>query len=82
MYRAVNPDEDLLLKQVITDRFSIPVSDRAFSWREVLPSEKRTPITDIIVTRGNTDTHFSLEDVADAIGESLADLLISRQEDE
>ena len=82
MYRAVNPDEDLILKQVITDRFAIPVSDRAFAWREVLPSEKRSPITEIIVTRGNTDTHFSLEDVADAIGDSLADLLISRQADE
>jgi hypothetical protein len=82
MYRAVNPDEDLLLKQVITDRFSLPVSDRAYSWREVLPQERRKPIADIIVTRGNEDTHFSLEDVADAIGESLADLLISRQADE
>src|SRR5690606_9861919 len=57
-------------------------SDRAFSWREVLPHERRKPITDIIVTRGDTDTHFSLEDVADAIGDSLADLLISRQADE
>jgi len=59
MYRAVNPDEDFLLKQVITDRFTLPVSDRAFSWREVLPQERRKPITDIIVTRGNEDTHFS-----------------------
>ena len=82
MYRAVNPDEDLLLKQVITDRFALPVSDRAYSWREVLPTDKRVPIAEIIVTRGNADTHFSLEDVADAIGESLADLLVSRQEDE
>jgi len=82
MYRAVNPDEDLLLKQVITDRFTIPATDRAYSWREVLTQEKRKPITDIIVTRGAEDTHFSLEDVADAIGESLADLLISRQADE
>jgi hypothetical protein len=44
--------------------------------------DRRTPIADIIVTRGNTDTHFSLEDVADAIGDSLTDLLISRREDE
>ncbi len=82
MYRSVNPDEDLLLKQVITDRFSLGATDRAFFWREVLPKDKRTPIADIIVTRGNKDTHFSLEDVADAIGDSLADLLISRSEDE
>src|SRR5690606_33016070 len=82
MYRSIDPAEDLLLKQVITDRFAIPAADRAFFWREVLPQEKRKPITDIVVTRGNEDTHFSLEDVADAIGDSLADLLISRREDE
>ncbi|MES2996884.1 MAG: ribonucleoside-diphosphate reductase subunit alpha [Verrucomicrobiota bacterium] len=82
MYRPVNPDEDLLLKQVITDRFAIPAADRAFAWRDVLTQEKRKPIADIIVTRGDQDTQFSLEDVADAIGESLADLLISRQQDE
>src|SRR5688500_15043210 len=82
MYRAVNPDEDILLKQVITDRFSLPVTDRAYFWRDVLPTDKRAPITEIIVTKGNADTHFSLEDVADAIGESLADLLVSRHEDE
>ncbi|MFD0892453.1 ribonucleoside-diphosphate reductase subunit alpha [Luteolibacter ambystomatis] len=82
MYRAVNPDEDLILKQVITDRFTLPANDRAFAWREVLPTEKRNPIADIIVTRGSNETHFSLEDVADAIGDSLADLLISRRQDE
>jgi len=82
MYRSVNPDEDLVLKQVITDRFSLDPADRGFSWREVLPKDKRTPITDIIVTRGNQETHFSLEDVADAIGNSLTDLLIARHEQE
>jgi ribonucleoside-diphosphate reductase alpha chain len=82
MYRPVNPDEDLALKQVITDRFSLGNPDRAYLWRDVLPKDKRAPIADIIVTRGNQDTHFSLEDVADAIGDSLADLLISRSEDE
>lgn len=80
MYRSLNLNEDLVLKQVVTDRFSL--SDRGFNWREVLPSEKRRPITDITITRGNTDAHFSLEDVADAIGDSLTDLLISRSEDE
>jgi ribonucleoside-diphosphate reductase alpha chain len=82
MYRAVNPNEDLILKQVITDRFAIPTESRAFAWRDVLSHEKRGPMAEIIVTRGNTDTHFSLEDVADAIGDSLADLLISRQHEE
>ncbi len=80
MYRSLTLNEDLVLKQVVTDRFSL--EDRGFNWREVLPSEKRTPVPDITITRGNTDTHFSLEDVADAIGDSLADLLISRREDE
>jgi ribonucleoside-diphosphate reductase alpha chain len=82
MYRSVNPDEDLVLKQVITDRFALPATDRAYLWRDVLPKEKRAPIAEIIVTRGTTDSQFSLEDVADAIGDSLADLLISRSHDE
>src|SRR6218665_1409362 len=80
MFRSLNLNEDLVLKQVVTDRFAL--TDRGFAWRDVLPSEKRTPVAEIIVTRGNTDSHFSLEDVADAIGDSLADLLISRREDE
>ena len=82
MYRSVNPDEDLILKQVITDRFQLSPADRGFSWREVLPKDDRNPITDIIVTRGNEETSFSLEDVADAIGNSLTDLLIARSEQE
>jgi ribonucleoside-diphosphate reductase alpha chain len=82
MYRSVNTNEDLLLKKVITDRFSAPIMERGYAWREILSLEKRVPIADIIVTRGTTDTQFSLEDVADAIGDSLADLLISRSHDE
>ena len=82
MYRSVNPDEDLILKQVITDRFELDPAENNFSWREVLPKDQRDPITDIIVTRGNDETHFSLEDVADAIGNSLTDLLIARSEQE
>jgi ribonucleoside-diphosphate reductase alpha chain len=82
MYRSIDPKEDIVLKQVITDRFALPPADRAFLWRDVLPKEKRAPISDIIVTRGNAESHFSLEDVADAIGDSLADLLIARSQDE
>jgi ribonucleoside-diphosphate reductase alpha chain len=82
MYHSIDPAEDQILKQVITDRFSLAPSDRGYSWREVLPTDRRAPISDIIVTRGNTDSHFSLEDVADAIGNSLTDLLISRRTDE
>ncbi|MCH7228179.1 ribonucleoside-diphosphate reductase subunit alpha [Haloferula sp. A504] len=79
MYTNLNLDEDLNLKQVITDRFALPACDRAHTWREVLPADRRKPITDITVTRGNEEAHFSLEDVADAIGESLTDLLIARK---
>ena len=82
MYRSIDPTEDIVLKQVITDRFALPPADRMFLWRDVLPKEKRVPISDIIVTRGNAESQFSLEDVADAIGDSLADLLIARSEDE
>ena len=79
MFRSLNLNEDLALKQVVTDRFAL--TDRGFAWREVLTTEKRAPLPEITITRGATDTHFSLEDVADAIGDSLADLLISRSED-
>ena len=82
MYRSIDPTEDIVLKQVITDRFALPPADRMFLWRDVLPKEKRAPISYIIVTRGNAESQFSLEDVADAIGDSLADLLIARSEDE
>ena len=79
MFRSLNLNEDLALKQVVTDRFAL--TDRGFAWREVLSTEKRAPLPEITITRGATDSHFSLEDVADAIGDSLADLLISRRED-
>ncbi len=82
MYHSIDPAEDQILKQVITDRFALEPGERGFAWREVLPSNKRTPISDIIVTRGNQDTQFSLEDVADAIGNSLTDLMISRSAEE
>jgi ribonucleoside-diphosphate reductase alpha chain len=82
MYHPIDPSEDLALKQVISDRFAQPSAQRGYAWREVIPTDRRSPIPDIIVTRGGEDHHFSLEDVADAIGDSLADLLISRREDE
>lgn len=82
MFRSSTIEEDLALKQVIYDRLSLSPSDRGYSWREVLPIEKRSPIVGIVVTRGTDHSHFSLEEVADAIGESLSDLLHSRREDE
>ncbi len=82
MYRSLNLAEDNILKQVISDRFALASTDRPYDWRGTIPVEKRTPHADIIVTRGEKETQFSLEDVADAIGDSLADLLIARREDE
>ncbi len=82
MYRSLNLAEDNILKQVISDRFELASTDRPYDWRGIIPAEKRTPHADIIVTRGDKETQFSLEDVADAIGDSLADLLIARHEDE
>ncbi|MEY5020384.1 MAG: hypothetical protein RLZ22_1472, partial [Verrucomicrobiota bacterium] len=29
MYRSIDPTEDIVLKQVITDRFALPSEDRA-----------------------------------------------------
>jgi ribonucleoside-diphosphate reductase alpha chain len=82
MYRSLNLAEDLALKQVVTDRFNLPLNDRSFAWREALPNETRSPISDILVTKGTTESHFSLADVADAIGNSLTDLLIAREQEE
>lgn len=82
MYRSLNLAEDNILKQVISDRYAMSTNDRQYDWREVIPTDKRKPYADIIVTRGEQETQFSLEDVADAIGDSLADLLIARSEDE
>lgn len=82
MYRSLNLAEDNILKQVISDRFALPDNNRSYDWRGTIPTDKRKPYADIIVTRGEQETQFSLEDVADAIGDSLADLLIARSEDE
>jgi ribonucleoside-diphosphate reductase alpha chain len=76
MYRSLNLAEDNILKQVISDRFELASTDRPYDWRGTIPAEKRTPHADIIVTRGEKETQFSLEDVADAIGDSLADSLM------
>ncbi|MFD2257885.1 ribonucleoside-diphosphate reductase subunit alpha [Luteolibacter algae] len=82
MYRSLNLTEDNILKQVISDRFALATAERQYDWRQSLPEEKRKPMPDIIVTRGDKESQFSLEDVADAIGDSLTDLLVARSEDE
>ncbi|MDP0492233.1 MAG: ribonucleoside-diphosphate reductase subunit alpha [Verrucomicrobiota bacterium JB023] len=80
MYRSITLEEDLALKEVISNRFQNTNPDfKAYNWRETLPSDKRTPIPEITVTRADIEEHFSLADVADAIGESLTDLLIARR---
>lgn len=82
MYRSLNLAEDNILKQVISDRFALTDHDRRYDWRASISAENRKPMMDIFVTRGEKESQFSLEDVADAIGNSLADLLIARSEAE
>ncbi|GHC41719.1 ribonucleoside-diphosphate reductase subunit alpha [Roseibacillus persicicus] len=82
MYRSITLEEDIALKEVISNRFQNTNPDfRAHSWRETLQSSERNPIPEITVTNGSTEEHFSLANVADAIGESLTDLLIARKQD-
>ena len=80
MYRSITLEEDLALKETVATRFADKSS--AFAWRETLDTSLRSPIPEIVVTRGGQEESFSLADVADAIGESLTDLLISRNEPE
>ncbi|MGJ8725969.1 MAG: ribonucleoside-diphosphate reductase subunit alpha [Roseibacillus sp.] len=80
MYRSITLEEDIALKEVISNRFHN--TNEAFqphNWRETLLSADRTPVPEITVTNGGTEEHFSLANVADAIGESLTDLLIARK---
>ena len=80
MYRSITLEEDLALKETVATRFADKSS--AFAWRETLDTSLRSPVPEIVVTRGGQEESFSLADVADAIGESLTDLLISRNEPE
>ena len=80
MYRSITLEEDLALKETVATRFADKSS--AFAWRETLDTSLRSPVPEIVVTRGGHEESFSLADVADAIGESLTDLLISRNEPE
>jgi ribonucleoside-diphosphate reductase alpha chain len=80
MYRSISLEEDLALKEVISTRFQNSNSDfQTYNWREILATSDRTPIPQITVTNGAAEEHFSLADVADAIGESLTDLLLARR---
>ena len=78
MYHKLSLSEDLALKETVASRFdSTPRT--AYAWREILPEEDKAPVTEIKITRGGVEEHFSLSEVADAIGESLTNLLISQK---
>ncbi len=76
MYRSLSLSEDQALKETVANRAAASTS---FAWREILATAERNPIPEITVTRAGNEEQFSLADVADAIGESLTNLLISRE---
>ncbi|MEN8756186.1 MAG: ribonucleoside-diphosphate reductase subunit alpha [Akkermansiaceae bacterium] len=79
MYRSITLEEDTALKEVVSSRFSSE-EPSPFNWPDSLATEHRAPVPEITVTRGGAEETFSLASVANAIGESLANLLISRKE--
>jgi len=79
MYRSLSLSEDQALKDTVASRAA---STSLHAWRDILATDQRTPIPEITVTRAGLDEIFSLADVADAIGRSLTNLLISRNEPE
>ncbi len=79
MYRSLSLSEDQALKETVANRAA---AENPFAWRETLATDQRTPIPEITITRAGNDEIFSLSDVADAIGRSLTNLLISRNEPE
>ncbi|MGB0326259.1 MAG: ribonucleoside-diphosphate reductase subunit alpha [Akkermansiaceae bacterium] len=76
MYRSLTLNEDQALKETVANRAAAATP---FAWREILATAERSPIPEITVTRGGNEEQFSLADVADAIGESLTNLLISQK---
>ncbi len=76
MYRSLTLNEDQALKETVANRAA---TASPFAWREILATAERNPIPEITVTRAGNEEQFSLADVADAIGESLTNLLISRE---
>ena len=83
MYRSITLEEDTALKEVISNRYQNTNADfQTYNWRETLPSSERTPVPEITITQGAEENPFSLADVADAIGNSLTDLLLARKKDE
>jgi ribonucleoside-diphosphate reductase alpha chain len=76
MYRSLTLNEDQALKETVANRAA---TASPFAWRDILATAERNPIPEITVTRAGHEEQFSLADVADAIGESLTNLLISRE---
>ena len=76
MYRSLSLSEDQALKETVANRAA---ASSPFAWREILATAERNPVPEITVTRAGNEEQFSLADVADAIGESLTNLLISRE---
>ena len=79
MYRSITLEEDTALKEVVSSRFSSE-EPSPFNWPDSLATEHRAPVPEITVTRAGAEETFTLASVANAIGESLANLLISRKE--
>ncbi|MEN8783381.1 MAG: ribonucleoside-diphosphate reductase subunit alpha, partial [Akkermansiaceae bacterium] len=76
MYRSLSLSEDQALKETVASRAGTATP---FAWREILATAERNPVPEITITRAGNEEQFSLSDVADAIGESLTNLLISRE---
>lgn len=78
MIQKISFEEDLELK-----RFASTPKEKKprFDWRGVL-GEDRFQRSEIKVEAEGVERDFDLAEIADTIGESLTDLLLSRQEDE
>lgn len=79
MYRSITLEEDTALKEVVSTRFSSE-EPSPYNWPDSLATEHRAPVPEITVTRAGAEETFTLASVANSIGESLANLLISRKE--
>jgi len=77
MIRHISIEEDIALKRLV----SLPREKKPeFAWREVIHPLRGAYSPEVTVLRGNQERQFSLDEVADEIGNALADLLLSREE--
>ncbi len=76
MIRRISFEEDLALKRLV----SLPREKKPeYAWREVIHS-LGTYSPEVTVLSGNKERQFSLDEVAEEIGNALTDLLLSREE--